>query len=365
MLKGSRVELAMRPDRFFFRAIELPRRATEFLDGVVRAQIDRITPWDAGEAVFGWSAPTELSNDRISVTIAATARPQIIPLIQAIGHLGVKSIAVSTTLPDEPADKAAIKIFEQSATGTLEVRQVRRALVAVFLSLAVLCGIGDFRRHRHRQRSAKSPVRCVPPYCRTSRHHPRRQRRRQQFRAGQSGAPEKPNTGERHRDRSSIEHSARQYLCHGTAHRRRQGAGRRHQRRCSVADPPHRAIAAFRSRDIFRADDAIAFRPGGSLSHRSAYQTGVLGPVMTAEHSFDRTLARYPAVAAAAYFIVIVAFLATIWMALANIIRTTRRSCIGGRYSEPARGAPAALPTRQPCRPAPCLSGRRFSAAKR
>ncbi len=141
MLKGSRVELAMRPDRFFFRAIELPRRATEFLDGVVRAQIDRITPWDAGEAVFGWSAPTDLSNDRISVTIAATARPQIIPLIQAIGQLGVKSIAVSTTLPNEPADKTAIKVFEQSAAGTLEVRQVRRALMAALLSLAVLAGL--------------------------------------------------------------------------------------------------------------------------------------------------------------------------------------------------------------------------------
>ncbi|MBI2715610.1 MAG: PilN domain-containing protein [Rhizobiales bacterium] len=141
MLKGSRVELAMRPDRFFFRAIELPRRATEFLDGVVRAQIDRITPWDAGEAVFGWSEPTELASDRISVTVAAAARPQIIPLVQAIGHLGAKSIAVSTTLPNEQADKATIKIFEQSAAGTLEVRQVRRALIAVLLSLAVLSGL--------------------------------------------------------------------------------------------------------------------------------------------------------------------------------------------------------------------------------
>ena len=141
MLKGSRVELAMRPDRFFFRAIELPRRATEFLDGVVRAQIDRITPWGAGEAVFGWSTPTDISNDRISVTIAATARPQIIPLVQAVDQLGVKSITISTTVPNEQADKAAIKIFEQSAAGALEVRQVRRVVIAALLSLAVLSGL--------------------------------------------------------------------------------------------------------------------------------------------------------------------------------------------------------------------------------
>ncbi|MBI3703031.1 MAG: PilN domain-containing protein [Rhizobiales bacterium] len=141
MLKGSRVELAMRPDRFFFRSIELPRRATEFLDGVVRAQIDRITPWGAGEAVFGWSAPTDIANDRISVTIAATARPQIVPIVQAIDQFGVKSTIVSTTLPSELADKATIKIFEQSAAGTLEVRQVRRALIAALLSLAILSAL--------------------------------------------------------------------------------------------------------------------------------------------------------------------------------------------------------------------------------
>ena len=35
-VSGSRVELALRPDRFFFRPLEAPKRAAEFLDGVVR-----------------------------------------------------------------------------------------------------------------------------------------------------------------------------------------------------------------------------------------------------------------------------------------------------------------------------------------
>ncbi|MBI3703030.1 MAG: type II secretion system protein M [Rhizobiales bacterium] len=40
---------------------------------------------------------------------------------------------------------------------------------------------------------------------------------------------------------------------------------------------------------------------------------------MTADLAFNRYLARYPSIAAAAYIIVIVAFLATIWIALADI----------------------------------------------
>ena len=139
VLKGSQVELAMRPEQFFFRALELPRRASEFLDGIVRAQIDRITPWTASEAVVGWSKPTDVASDKISVTIAAAPRAQIIPLTQAVGGLGVKSIFVSTTPPN--AGNGAIRVFEQSAAGALEVRQVRRLLVAGLVISALLAGL--------------------------------------------------------------------------------------------------------------------------------------------------------------------------------------------------------------------------------
>ena len=148
MLRGSRAEILLRANRFLFRPLELPKRAVEFLDGIVRAQIDRLTPWSPGEAVFSWTPPTEISNDRIELTVAATARAFVAPYVQAIADLGAASVVVLTVPADAEPHSAPIKVFEQRARGVLEVDRIRRALVALFmisgLAAAVTMGYSAF-----------------------------------------------------------------------------------------------------------------------------------------------------------------------------------------------------------------------------
>jgi general secretion pathway protein L len=138
MLKASRAELVLQPESFVFRPLELPRRATEFLDGIVRAQIDRLTPWSAENAAFGWSTPVEIANERVSLTVAATARSLVMPLVSAIAGLGADSIAVSTVAPGTQDGAAAIKVFDQRVRGALELNRVRRALATGLLAAGVL-----------------------------------------------------------------------------------------------------------------------------------------------------------------------------------------------------------------------------------
>ena len=142
MLRGSRAEIVLRANRFLFRPLELPKRAVEFLDGIVRAQIDRLTPWSPGEAVFAWTPPTYGPSDRIELVIAATARALVAPYVQAVADLGVASVAVLTMPPPPyPPPRAGegreeatpIKVFEQSARGMFEIDRIRHALVALFL----------------------------------------------------------------------------------------------------------------------------------------------------------------------------------------------------------------------------------------
>ncbi|TMJ05574.1 MAG: pilus assembly protein PilN [Alphaproteobacteria bacterium] len=137
MLDGSRAELVLRPARVLFRPLELPQRATEFLGGVVRAQIDRLTPWSANDAAFGWSEPAASGSDRMTVTVAATARPQVQPLVDALIGAGAEAVTVTAT----PPGAAPITVLDYHAPGALDFARVRGALVAVLIGTGLLAGV--------------------------------------------------------------------------------------------------------------------------------------------------------------------------------------------------------------------------------
>jgi general secretion pathway protein L len=136
LLAGSQTEVVLQASRFIFRSLELPRRANEFLDGVVRAQIDRLTPWNQRDAAFGWSTPSPLGVDRLVVTVAATAVATITPIVKALANGRADSILVSTINDAAGADPAPIVVFAQRAGADFRLRRLRHALIA---SLALVC----------------------------------------------------------------------------------------------------------------------------------------------------------------------------------------------------------------------------------
>ncbi len=137
MLDGSRAELVLRPARVLFRPLELPQRATEFLGGVVRAQIDRLTPWSANDAAFGWSEPAVTGADRMTVTVAATARALVQPLVDALTGAGAKAVTVTAT----PPGAAPITVLDHHAGGVLDFTRVRNVLAAVLIGAGLLAGL--------------------------------------------------------------------------------------------------------------------------------------------------------------------------------------------------------------------------------
>jgi general secretion pathway protein L len=135
-LRGSRIELTLKPDRFLFQPLELPERASGFLEGIIRAQIDRLTPWSALESAFGFSKPSPAASDRIMVTVAATARRLLAPYLAAIAKFGVQSIAVFTTPPEPDVAADPVKVMEEKSAGFLEVGRIRQILSITLLAVA-------------------------------------------------------------------------------------------------------------------------------------------------------------------------------------------------------------------------------------
>jgi general secretion pathway protein L len=149
-VKGSRLELVLRSSRFLVRPLELPARASEFIEGIVRVQIDRLTPWTASEAVFGCSDPVAAGSGKVMTTIAATTRTAVEPYIKGLAALHPVSLSIFTPAGEDAA--ALIKVFEQQASGLLERARLSRLLrlglagAAAAAVLATVAGslVGDY-----------------------------------------------------------------------------------------------------------------------------------------------------------------------------------------------------------------------------
>ena len=114
-----------------FRELELPARAGEFLEGVVRSQIDRLTPWRASDCAYGWGAPKPLDAGRVTVTVAATKRDLVAPFLE----VAADSVAVTSARDGE----APIAVLSRRAGASARRGRWRLSLTtALVVSLACL-----------------------------------------------------------------------------------------------------------------------------------------------------------------------------------------------------------------------------------
>ncbi len=129
-LGGAQIQLILARRRFVFRTLELPQQAADFLDAIVRSQVDRLTPWIPSQAVFGHGVPTETSSGRIGVVVAATARSSVMPFVTALEALKPNSIIVSAASDGANNEKAMTIVYSQQTHRERSMRRTRRFLIA-------------------------------------------------------------------------------------------------------------------------------------------------------------------------------------------------------------------------------------------
>jgi len=109
--RGGRIEAQLRPVHVMTHQLDFPGKAADFLDGMIKAQVDRLTPWSINDAVFGWGSPTPAANDRIEVTFAATSREKVGPVLRFAELVDAASVAISA--PAQADASAPVKLLEQ------------------------------------------------------------------------------------------------------------------------------------------------------------------------------------------------------------------------------------------------------------
>ena len=130
--RGSRVEAQLPSGQVMACKLDFPGLAGDFLDGMIRAQVDRLTPWTVNDAVFGWSPPVA-ANERIEVIFAATSKIKTQPLLQFAQKVDAASVAVFSAAAIAGEPPVRIKLLDkplQSAVGTaLSIPRLLRTIL--------------------------------------------------------------------------------------------------------------------------------------------------------------------------------------------------------------------------------------------
>jgi general secretion pathway protein L len=135
--RGGRVEVQLQSDHVMSRLLDFPSKANDFLDSMIRSQIDRLTPWGAGDAAFGWSPPVTVANDRIEVTFVATSKLKVGPLLQLGQVVNAASVEAHALVPTGDGSQARIRLLDEP------LRSIMGSTVNMpFLLRAILISVG-------------------------------------------------------------------------------------------------------------------------------------------------------------------------------------------------------------------------------
>ncbi|MGJ5043581.1 PilN domain-containing protein [Bradyrhizobium sp. HKCCYLRH1062] len=138
-LRGAALEIHLAAESVLVRPLDFPRQAEPFLDGMIRTQIGRLTPWNLDQVLYGCSAP-RAAGDRIALTLAATPRALVQPLLALADQVGAARLVITADV--DSADGGQIQIFKTSLRSSLAGgRDLGRVLKLGWLSVAATTAV--------------------------------------------------------------------------------------------------------------------------------------------------------------------------------------------------------------------------------
>jgi general secretion pathway protein L len=137
--RNGLVVLQLAPDKVLHERLSIPRQAREFLPGIVRNQIERLSPWKADQAVYGFEVAESREDDAaLEVTLLMTSRAIVDEARDGIAAAGLK---VDRVVVRKGGDEPVGSVVLWSAVLHSPGEALKRARWAVGAGLAACIGL--------------------------------------------------------------------------------------------------------------------------------------------------------------------------------------------------------------------------------
>lgn len=155
-LKNQAVELRLDPDFVLDKTLSLPAAGQEYLDAILRHQMDRLTPWSADNVAYDYvvldSKPA--GDGQVPIRLVAASRDFVAAALAPLAEQGVKPGKVGVA--SDPAEAASPVNLQGSGRNEREV-MVKRVIGWSMATAAVLLVlIGGLQTWRMIEASADS-----------------------------------------------------------------------------------------------------------------------------------------------------------------------------------------------------------------
>lgn len=140
------VELRLDGSRVLTKILRVPAAGRNYLDPIVRHQLDRATPWSADRVVFDYSVAEDepTAEGQLAVRLVATSRDVLEGMMSRLTAAGIAADVVGTS--EDPVDRpSVVNLLESEGSGRRAAlrKRVQSVLVAILLigvSLSLLTG---------------------------------------------------------------------------------------------------------------------------------------------------------------------------------------------------------------------------------
>jgi general secretion pathway protein L len=129
------VTLELPPEEVVVQGINVPARARDFLPGIVRNQIERLSPWPVDQVAYGFDAVASTADqDTLDARLLMTSRATVEAARAELAGLGITADRV---VGRAGAGGAAVTLWSRSGAGSGRgLERVRRVIGATVLATA-------------------------------------------------------------------------------------------------------------------------------------------------------------------------------------------------------------------------------------